>query len=73
MPNATVVFHRLAARDYREALRWYARRSAGAAQRFRVATDNAIQRIANAPPAGEHLPRAVPVDARRKVSLRPLL
>jgi plasmid stabilization system protein ParE len=52
MANASVVFHRLAARDYRGALRWYARRSSGAAQRFRTAIDAAVQCIANAPQQG---------------------
>jgi len=44
-----VLFHRLAVRELREALNWYAERSAGAHQRFRAAVFEAVQRIADNP------------------------
>ena len=49
---AIAIFHGLAARDYRVALRWYARRSMRAAQRFKAAVDEVTQRIENAPQQG---------------------
>lgn len=52
MADATVLFHRLAAKEYRAALRWYARRSATLAQRFRAAVDLVVQRIASNPQQG---------------------
>lgn len=42
----TVVFHRLAGREYRDARDWYAVRSASVAERFRIAVDRAAGRIA---------------------------
>jgi len=44
--GATVVFHRLAAREYRDSRDWYAVRSASVAERFRIAVDRAVDRIA---------------------------
>lgn len=44
--GATVIFHRLAAREYREARNWYAARSKTVAERFRLAVGNAVDRIA---------------------------
>jgi plasmid stabilization system protein ParE len=49
MAAASVIFHRLAQRDYQTAYRWCARRSARAAQRFADAIDHAVQQIAGAP------------------------
>ncbi|NQT39920.1 MAG: hypothetical protein HQ581_20675 [Planctomycetes bacterium] len=40
MPGASVVFHRLAAREYRAARGWYADRAAEAAENFRIAVDH---------------------------------
>jgi plasmid stabilization system protein ParE len=54
MPTFNVGFHRLALKEYDNARRWYADRSAGAAQRFKEAVDEATMRIAEAP---ESLPR----------------
>jgi hypothetical protein len=52
MANAVVIFHRLAARDYRLALRRYAGYSSQTANRFRAAVDQALQRIARSPLQG---------------------
>jgi plasmid stabilization system protein ParE len=49
MASASVQFHRLAVREFRDARRWYALRSPLAAQRFIDAVDHAVQRIAGAP------------------------
>jgi plasmid stabilization system protein ParE len=46
------VFHRLAAEEYRRARRWYARRSAALAARFRDAVDQVVVRMATAPDQG---------------------
>lgn len=46
MPDRSVVFHRLAAREYRLARDWYAARSVEVAERFRIAVDQAAERIA---------------------------
>lgn len=46
MPKLHVVFHRLAAREYRAARDWYAERSREVSQRFRLAVDGAVNRIA---------------------------
>jgi toxin ParE1/3/4 len=46
MSALQVVFHRLAAREYRSARDWYAERSAEVSQRFRLAVDVAVKRIA---------------------------
>ena len=51
--QAAVLFHRLAAQEYRKARNWYAERSEEAAKRFRVATKAAVDRIAS---EGEALP-----------------
>ncbi len=48
-PTVRVRFHRLASQEYVRALRWYARRSPRAAQRFQDAIDEAVRRIAAAP------------------------
>jgi plasmid stabilization system protein ParE len=52
MANAVVIFHRLAGRDYRLALRRYAGYSPQTAIRFRTAVDQALQRIARSPQHG---------------------
>lgn len=54
MPGKTLVFHRLAAREYRAARRWYADRSPEAAASFQIAVDQALGRI---PSQGDLLPR----------------
>ena len=46
MPETQIVFHRLAAREYRSARDWYAARSVEVAERFRTAVDRAVERIA---------------------------
>ncbi len=46
MPAMEVVFHRLAAREYRAARDWYAARSREAAERFLSSVDKAIEHIA---------------------------
>jgi hypothetical protein len=43
---AEVFFHRLAAREDRAAIGWYAERSSQVAERFRDAVDRAVARIA---------------------------
>jgi plasmid stabilization system protein ParE len=48
----TVVFHHLAAREYRRAYAWYRRRSPTAAERFRDEVDRAVKQIADAPLQG---------------------
>ena len=50
--NPVVVFHHLAAREYRQARAWYRRRSPAAAERFRDEVDRAVQRISEAPLEG---------------------
>jgi plasmid stabilization system protein ParE len=52
MPNLTVLFHRLASREYQRALSWYAQRSLGAARHFRDEVVRLIQRIEQDPKAG---------------------
>jgi toxin ParE1/3/4 len=47
-----VVFHRLAAREYRLARSWYRRRSRSAAERFRAEVDRVVERISEAPLQG---------------------
>lgn len=47
-----VLFHRLAAKEYLAARRWYARRSPATAVRFRDAVDEAIARITAEPSLG---------------------
>jgi plasmid stabilization system protein ParE len=49
MAFASVIFHRLALREYRTAILHYRTRSWQAASRFVKAVDAAIQRIASAP------------------------
>jgi plasmid stabilization system protein ParE len=46
MPEADVVFHRLAAREFRSARDWYAERSPSVAERFRDAVAGSVERIA---------------------------
>src|SRR5437773_445482 len=53
-----VVFHRLATREYEDAINWYSQRSARAADRFQAAVDQAIDRIL----AG---PEALPITLRK--------
>jgi plasmid stabilization system protein ParE len=50
--HLTVVFHRLAAREYRLAESWYRRRSPAAAERFRAAVDRVVERMSAAPLQG---------------------
>jgi plasmid stabilization system protein ParE len=45
MPTCKVLFHRLAAREYRSARDWYRERSLEVADRFGVAVDRAVNRI----------------------------
>jgi hypothetical protein len=45
MPTFQVLFHRLAAREYRSAKDWYRERSVDVAERFAVAVDQALSRI----------------------------
>ena len=49
MPETRVEFHRLAAKEYREASQWYDERSAIAADRFRSGVALAVQRISSNP------------------------
>ena len=58
MAGDRVVFHRLAAREYRSARDWYADRAIEAAEKFRVAVDQAVSRISS---ESESLPRLGPV------------
>lgn len=44
-----VIFHRLAAKEFRNARDWYAARSADVAARFRAAVDRAVNRAASQP------------------------
>ncbi len=44
MPGTSVVFHRLAAREYRSARQWYADRSAEVAEEINAATPRRPQR-----------------------------
>jgi toxin ParE1/3/4 len=44
-------FHRLAAKEFREAIRWYAERSSTASARFELAVDDALLRIRRDPGA----------------------
>ncbi|MCX7425152.1 MAG: type II toxin-antitoxin system RelE/ParE family toxin [Planctomycetia bacterium] len=46
MPASRVLFHRLAAREYRLARDWYRARSVEVAHRFAVAVDRAADRLA---------------------------
>lgn len=55
MPASRVLFHRLAAREYRSARDWYRVRSREVAQRFALAVDRAANRIAT---SAESLPAA---------------
>lgn len=61
MPTLEVIFHRLAAREYRLAREWYAERSPDVAGRFQTAVDRAVERIVTArdslPPLGENYRR----------------
>lgn len=45
MPASRVLFHRLAAREYRAARQWYRQRSVEVASAFGVAVDRAIDRM----------------------------
>ncbi len=57
MPGVTVVFHPLAAREYRSARDWYAERAVEAAESFRIAVDQAVSRISS---QSEFLPKLGP-------------
>lgn len=50
MAAGNVIFHRLAAREYRAARDWYAERSRETGARFRTAVDRAVKRIGTAGP-----------------------
>jgi plasmid stabilization system protein ParE len=52
MPGIEVVFHELAAKEYRAARRWYRKRSPTAADNFRNAIDQVVRRIAETPDRG---------------------
>ena len=54
MPTMEVIFHRLAAREYRSARDWYAEHSPNVAEQFQIAVDRAVERIGAEPDA---LPR----------------
>ena len=54
MGKINVEFHRLAMKDYDDAFRYYAERSARTAQRFKDAVDEATRRISERP---ESFPR----------------
>ncbi len=58
MAGASVVFHRLAAREYRSPREWYADRTPEAAENFRIAVDRAVSRISS---QSESLPKLGPV------------
>jgi len=58
MPKSDVVYHRLAAREYRSARRWYAEQSPSAADRFRNAVGASVERIAADYEALPHMGRA---------------
>ena len=58
MAGASVVFHRLAAREYCSARDWYADRAVEAAENFRLAVDRAVSRISS---QSESLPKLGPV------------
>ena len=58
MPDVSVVFHRLAAREYRSARDWYADRAPEVAENFRIAVDRAVSRISS---RKESLPKLRPV------------
>jgi toxin ParE1/3/4 len=45
MPAANISFHRLAAREYRLARKWYRERSAEVAERFVLAVNQAVSRM----------------------------
>ncbi len=47
MSSKRVVFHRVAAQEYRSARDWYADRSPRTADNFRAAVDQAVGRIAS--------------------------
>jgi len=51
-PHATVVFHRLAAQEFRDVRRWYQVRSPSAARRVREQIHAAVERIADNPQSG---------------------
>jgi len=53
MSLAAIHFHRLATKEFRQAVHWYEEKSETAAQNFLAAVDRAMQRIVNHP---EQLP-----------------
>jgi plasmid stabilization system protein ParE len=55
MPKSNVVFHRLAAREYRSARDWYVERSTEIAKRFHASVDRAVDRIAAQAESFPHL------------------
>ena len=52
MAQIDVVFHELAAKEYRSARRWYRKRSPTTAERFRMAMEEVVRQIADAPEQG---------------------
>jgi plasmid stabilization system protein ParE len=52
MPTPGVLFHRLAAAEYRSAVAWYRKRSPSAARRFRAEIRRVTDRVAAAPQQG---------------------
>jgi plasmid stabilization system protein ParE len=52
MAQIEVVFHELAAKEYRSARRWYRKRSPAAAEKFRIAMDEVVVQIAETPEQG---------------------
>ena len=60
MPPVTVLFHRLADKEYQKAIRWYRRRSVKAADSFEAKMQEAVDDIAANPeqwPLLDHLHR----------------
>jgi len=61
MATVKVEFHQLAEKEFDDAYRWYAERSADTATRFKDAVDEAVSRVSQAP---ESFPR-ISADYRR--------
>jgi len=65
-----VTFHRLAAKEYRSAIQWYAQRGEGLDQRLRLAVEHAVSRIQS---QSDLLPRFGPVYRWVKVPRFPYI
>ncbi len=52
MPNAAVILHPLAAKEYRSAREWYDHRSPTAGQKFRAEMARVVDRMAKVPELG---------------------